>query len=432
VVAVLLGFAVSVGWAQGEADPGRVPEASAVEAIIGSISTGLDQVYVFPDTAEKMVALIEKQRATGGYDGLSYMELAEALTRDLQSVSHDKHLVVRFDPSALEPAIDHDDNAWWAARLAEDNYGFRTVRRLDGNVGYLELTAFAPAEVAGDVAVAAMNFLARSRALIVDLRHNGGGDPSMIQLISSYLFSEPVHLNDFYIRKSDTTRQFWTPAHVEGPRMADVPVYVLTSKFTFSGAEEFSYNLKNLERATLVGETTGGGAHPVQLWTVDGYPLSMSLPYGRAVNPITGTNWEGTGVEPNVPVAAEDALSTAHVMALEKIAASDELEDWVRAGVEWALTGVRAAAEPYQLAPDDLDAYAGSFGARTVRRDGDRLFYQRGGMPPLAMRPLAADLFGFDEVDFFRIRFERDDTGKITGLVGLYADGRTDASPREP
>ena len=140
----------------------------------------------------------------------------------------------------------------------------------------------------------------------------------MIALISTYLFDEPTHLNDIWERKDNSTQQYWTLPYVPGKRLNDKPVYVLTSKLTFSGAEEFSYNLKNLKRATIVGETTGGGAHPVAGHRVDDH-FMIGVPFARAINPISKTNWEGTGVEPDVKVPAVEALTTAEKLAHEKL-----------------------------------------------------------------------------------------------------------------
>jgi C-terminal processing protease CtpA/Prc len=174
---------------------------------------------------------------------------------------------------------------------------------------------FADPQLCGATAAAAMNFLAGTRAIIFDLRANGGGDPAMVALLSSYLFAEPTHLNDLWERKTGTTQQFWTLPYVPGRRMDGKPVYVLTSHRTFSGAEEFAYNLKNLKRATIVGEVTGGGAHPVSPHRIDDH-FVIGVPFARAVNPISKTNWEGTGVEPDVKVAAADALDTAVKLAM--------------------------------------------------------------------------------------------------------------------
>ncbi|HVG30540.1 MAG TPA: S41 family peptidase, partial [Pyrinomonadaceae bacterium] len=198
------------------------------------------------------------------------------------------------------------------------NHGFNRVERLRGNVGYIEFNGFMDAEAGAEAVAAAMNFVANTDALIIDLRKNGGGNPEMVALVCSYLFGpEPVHLNDLYWREGNRTQEFWTRKEVAGRRYLNKDVYVLTSKRTFSGAEEFSYNLKNLKRATIVGETTGGGAHPGGGVRVNEH-FMMFVPRGRAISPVTKTNWEGTGVKPDVEVPAEQALTVAHLAALRK------------------------------------------------------------------------------------------------------------------
>jgi C-terminal processing protease CtpA/Prc len=177
---------------------------------------------------------------------------------------------------------------------------------------------FADPAICGSTASAAMNFLAHVDAIIFDLRDNSGGDPKMIALISSYLFDQPTHLNDIYNRKEDSTTQYWTLPFVPGVRLPDKPAFVLTSKYTFSGAEEFSYNLKNLKRATIIGEATAGGAHPVMGRPIDDH-FVIGVPFARAINPISKTNWEGTGVEPDVPAKASEALEVATKLAATKI-----------------------------------------------------------------------------------------------------------------
>ncbi|MFN2531329.1 MAG: S41 family peptidase [Pyrinomonadaceae bacterium] len=184
--------------------------------------------------------------------------------------------------------------------------------------GYLEFLGFFDAELGADRVAAATNFLSGTDALIVDMRSNGGGNRELVALICSYLFgAEPVHLNDLYWREVDRTQEFWRLKDVAGKRYVNKDVYVLTSKRTFSGAEEFTYNLKNLKRAAIIGETTGGGAHPGGGVSINEHFMTF-IPMGRAINPITKTNWEGTGVTPDVDVPADQALVVAQLMALKK------------------------------------------------------------------------------------------------------------------
>ena len=301
----------------------KIDAATRTRVIDGAIAQ-LNEFYVFPETAKKMGDAVKAKQKKGDYDSITDGDaFAKMLTDNFQEVSHDKHLRVNFSPAPLPDRPAGPPNAEERARYRKDmermNCGFDRVEILSGNVGYLKFNFFADPEVCGPTAVAAMNFLANVDAVIFDLRENGGGDPKMIAFLSTYLFSEPTHLNDIWERKDDSTHQYWTLPYVSGKRLDGKPAYVLTSKQTFSGAEEFSYNLKNLKRATLIGETTGGGAHPVSGHRIDAH-FMIGVPFARAINPISKTNWEGTGVEPDVKVPAADALATAQKLAAEKLA----------------------------------------------------------------------------------------------------------------
>jgi len=383
--------------------------------------------------AAKMEELVRGKLARGDYDKITAPpEFTGALTADFQSVSHDRHLQLRAlppDAPELQPSATPEElRKRFVAQLRGDNFGFEKVEHLAGNVGYLDLRGFMDAQVAGPTAVAAMNFLGNCDALIIDLRQNGGGEPSMIQLLCSYLFDEPTHLNDFYTRASNDTTQFWTYASVPGPRLSKVPVWVLTSAFTFSGAEEFAYDLKNLKRGTIVGETTGGGAHPVDRVIFPSLRVVMNLPFGTAVNPITKTSWEGTGVEPDIKVPADSALSVAHIEALKKLrdTAGDSES---RQQIAWALEGIDVRAHPVAMDAKSLRAFTGGYGPRRIREENGVLYYQRPPQPEHRLIPGSGDLFLVDGVEYFRIRFERTG-GKVTKLVGLYENGMVDENPR--
>jgi C-terminal processing protease CtpA/Prc len=298
--------------------------AATRTAVIEKLLAELDDSYVFPETAKKMAADIRGRLDSKEYENItSSQKFAEKLTADLQSVSHDLHLRVRYsyDPiperkEKREPTAEEKANYNRFNKLV--NYNFEKLERLQGNIGYIDLRGFNDPEAGKETVAAAMGFLANTDALIFDLRQNGGGDPEMVALICSYLFGDkPVHLNDLYWRKGDKTEEFWTKPAAATTKY-DKDVYVLTSARTFSGAEEFSYNLKNLKRATIVGETTGGGAHPGGVIRLSEH-FGVFIPSGRAISPITKTNWEGTGVEPDVKVPKEQALKVAYIAALNRV-----------------------------------------------------------------------------------------------------------------
>ena len=211
--------------------------------------------------------------------------------------------------------------------------------------------------------------------------------------------------------------------------MVDVPIWVLTSGRTFSAAEEFTYNLKNMERATIVGETTGGGAHPVDTYSFPEVGVRMSLPFGRAVNPISKTNWEGTGIAPHVEVEAAKALEAAYGLALEKLAEGSDDPDQ-KARLTWALEGVRAEGNPMEVSLETLKEYIGSYAPRRIFLEDGALRYQRAEGPIATLSPMREDLFRLDIYDHFRLRFERDEKGRVILLVGVRDDGDESPSPR--
>jgi hypothetical protein len=303
-------------------------EASVRTRVVERTAALLDSFYVDSNVARRVADSLRARLTRGAYDGYGNgASLALRLDRDLAEIARDKHLKLlyslrRLPPDRPETEVPGKPSAEEIERerleLQERNCGFRKAEQLDGNIGYLRLDMFPNAELCRPTVAAAMSFVAGTRALILDLRENGGGRPDMVVLVASYLFDRRTHLNDRWTRRTGMTEEYWTLDSVPGARFGGAkPVYVLTSTHTFSGAEEFAYDLQALGRATIVGETTGGGAHPTQMRRIDDHFL-IGVPYAKAVNPITRTNWEGTGVQPNVRVAAAVALDSALAMLKEK------------------------------------------------------------------------------------------------------------------
>ncbi len=333
LVTIVIGKVVIVAQQGPDTRDRDLDQASKAEVINAALEN-INRSYVFPDVAKQIEKNVRDRIAKGEYDKItSSMEFAKKLTEDLESINNDKHLRVRFTYDVLPVREQNnrpsEDEIKERERFMRSvNYGFETVQRMSGNVGYIEFRGFFDPASGSDTVAAAMNFVQNTDALIFDLRRNGGGQPAMVALICSYLFGEEkVHLNDLYWRDGDRTDEFWTvPDRVKGARYLDKDVYILTSGFTFSGAEEFTYNLKNLKRATIVGETTGGGAHPGTTFRLNDH-FSAFIPTGRAISPITKTNWEGTGVIPDIAVPKDVALETAYKMALEKSLEKTKGED---------------------------------------------------------------------------------------------------------
>ena len=363
VALVLVAAAAPQAHAQFSAPPPDQPDLAVDratrQAVVESLATHVDASYVFPDVATKVARGLRERLKKGRYDRLGQAkEFADTLNADLKALAHDLHLRVHYSNRPLPapgtegavgiggvagPAPAERERA--AAQARRFNHGFERVERLAGNIGYVELRGFDGSPEAGAVAQAAMTFLARSDALIFDLRRNGGGDPNMIALLLSYLYStdERVHINDFYQREGDRTEEYWTSTTVPGPRFAAHDVYVLTSKNTGSAAEEFSYDVKMLKRGTIVGEVTAGGANPGGLVYLNPN-FAAFIATGRAVNPVSKTNWEGVGVEPDMKLPADEALKAAHIDALTRLIARAANDPEIKAARERALAQVKSPA----------------------------------------------------------------------------------------
>jgi hypothetical protein len=314
-------------------DPALTSEPLPPREIVETALALLRTTYVFPDRAEQAATAIEARLAAGEYDGLGEAELAERLTGQLDEVCADKHLRVRVmpplppQPARREPAHPGSEpgpgpgrsGPGWRERGHPLNYGIHRVERLAGNVGYLDLRGVAPPQEAGPAIAAAMELVTGTYALIIDLRRNHGGSPHGVAFWCSYLFpGAGTHLTDIFHADTGETEQFWTLAYVPGSRYLDRPVYLLTSHETFSGGEDLCYSLQAQGRAQVIGETTGGGAHPTRMVPISS-TLAIAVPFARSINPVTGTNWQGTGVVPDIAVPAAQAYDVACGKALRHV-----------------------------------------------------------------------------------------------------------------
>lgn len=294
--------------------------------LIASIKTHLEESYIDLEMSKKMIIELDKNLKSNKYKKItSPSEFSKKITEDLQRVSNDLHLKVQFEPKRIareklavseEKQLEMEKKT--AMQMAEINYGFTEAKILEGNIGYLNLRLFADVKYAEETATATMNFLSNSNAIIIDLRSNGGGVPSMMQLLSSYFFDEtPVLLSDFYERKTDTKTQLYTLANVNGKRSSNKLIYILTSKQTFSAAEAFAYTLKHLDKAIVVGEVTKGGANRTKRINLND-AFTISVPYIQSIHPITKTNWEGKGVQPTIETNEKEAFVYAYIDAINK------------------------------------------------------------------------------------------------------------------
>jgi hypothetical protein len=399
---------------------------AAKQNIIDTVLEAYEAHYVYPDLAKKMSAHVRKQWKRGEYKSITTLdELTKRLMSDLRDVSNDRHLWVEvLSPDDLTPAIGEKAPAELIAERARENFGFVKVERIAGNVGYLELDRFDDAAYAGETAVAAMNFLANCDAVIIDLRRNHGGYDTMVRLVSSYFYAEPRLLGTLYFTETDSVEQAWT-SYVPGKTLADKDLYILTSGATASGAEAFSYSMKHYGRAVIIGEKTRGAANWSEDYDFPDIQVRVSVPIARPINPVTGTSWEGTGVIPDIEAPSSRAHSVAHLEALKRLAERCT-EEQRRRDLQWDMVFVEARVEPIALEGKPMEEYTGLYtdGKFAIHVIDGALHWRNDDGNDYILIPLARDLFGFDDTDFYRISFIRDGRNEITGYRFLTRDGR--------
>lgn len=287
--------------------------------VIQSAVVNLKRYYVYPEIAQKTSDALLAHEKNGDYDTVKdERAFADLLTKEIRNSSHDMHLDVVYSQDPLPEHLQGpspESLARYREFTEHNNCTFEKTGILRHNIGDLKLNSFPDISVCEATARAAMNRLNDADAIIFDLRDNRGGDPDMVMLLADYLFDHPEYM---YSPRENTTQRSWTQSPVPGNKLADKPVYILTSGSTFSAAEHFTYDLKMLKRATVVGETTGGGAHSGVFHRIDEH-FGMGIPETKPINPFSKSDWAVVGVEPDVKVKSADALETAIKLAANKL-----------------------------------------------------------------------------------------------------------------
>ena len=420
-------FIFSVLFSKAQHAISEADKAKAVKQVINL----MNENYIFPEKAKEMEDYLLVRLKNNGYGNTKNLhQFAAELTKDLVFISNDKHIRVTVDPQLVKQLRTGGmESAEFIESVKQqylqNNYFFSEISVLPGNIGYLNLKGFAqPDAIAEDKVAAAMELLKHTEAIIIDLRENGGGSPEMVRLISSYFFDKkPVHLNSLYFRRNSDTLEFWTLDNVKGTKMPDKPLYILTSSYTFSGAEEFAYNMNNLNRATIIGETTGGGAHPGEMMVVSD-DLVVFVPIGKAINPVSKINWEGTGVEPDLKIIPSKALDLAYFTALNKLNNSFANEQQKQT-LKWLIPEVEAKLNPVTLSAEQLQNYIGNYDDIEIQQVNNELFIKMGRYKYL-LKPLNESIFEIDKLKNIRVQFNRYYDRKISELSLLYNDGRSE------
>ncbi|HKX89180.1 MAG TPA: S41 family peptidase [Sphingopyxis sp.] len=403
--------------------------AADKRAVVEQLGATLEANYVFADKAKTIAAALRSHLDAGDYDTVSDRRaLASELTDDLIAASNDLHFAVGVDPEWVADHAARQDPAR-AAAVREDerreearkNFGFSGLRYLGGNIAYVDLSHFADPETGYDAAAAAMRFIENGDAVIYDLRYNNGGHLEMAQLLASQLFpgDRDQELFDYYYNLDGrrVERGQWVLPALPAKRLTGKPVYVLTGSTSFSAAEWFAYTLKKLGRATLVGERTAGGAHPVDRKPV-GSDFFVQVPIGQIRDPVDRGDFEGQGVTPDHAVASADALTVAHRLALADLAKADPAK---QADADWLAPELATHPQPSAAA---LKAIAGRYEGRHIDLVDGKLLYTWRERFRLTLQPLTGDLLAIEGVRDFRFRVVRKG-GKVAALERIDRDGST-------
>ncbi|UCD19265.1 MAG: S41 family peptidase [candidate division WOR-3 bacterium] len=414
------------------AEPGKELSVKEQAKLIAEICEKVEDLYPFPDIGRRTSEAVNDEHNQGKYaEYTDPHDFANKMTIDLERFSNDTHFRMMYDPEGAaqvkklkDVEVAEESLTAREARIERwNNYGFKELKILEGGIGYLDLRLFFAASYAGRIAVAAMNFLSECNAVIIDLRYNGGGWDDMVNLLLSY-FAESGCGVMFNVAQSTLDSSYYassTLPYVPGKRLNDIPVYVLISRSTASGAEAFAAQIKCVNsRAILVGETTAGAENPLGT-VVIGDDYILDIPVWRKIYSAYDINWEGKGVEPDVEVGVLEALQTAHMEALEKLAegATNEAS---KDRYQWALDGVRAVYEPLSIPREILESYAGNYGTRKVTFIEGELYYQYKDRTKRKMMAVTSDYFVVERYDFFRVKFIRKND-EVSVLREIFTDG---------
>jgi retinol-binding protein 3 len=404
--------------------------------IVKNISQILLDNYVFPDTAIKMSNCILRKLKQGAYNKITDpVAFSTVLTNDLYSVYRDGHMLVQFDPQEVVPeSIETSTHNQQSEedpykKIKQANFGLKRVEILNGNIGYLKLDHFWADSTFGKETVrAALQFVSYTNALIIDLRDCGGGSEETVNTISGYFFEKSMHLNDMFDRRTNITTEYWTKPDITFTRMAQMPLYILINNKTFSASEMFVYGMQAINRAVIIGETTGGGAHGTFSQGVSN-GFRLYVPYSTAINPVTKTSWEKVGVKPEIEISSDKALETAEMKIFERMV-SNTKDSSELFNLNWDLDLLKAINNPVTIDTLTLKKYAGVYGERVFTFENGKLFYQRTGKPKFELESMSPTVMKGKGSTYFKIEFVKDDQGNINRVNAYYQDNRMETSRR--
>lgn len=400
--------------------------------MIKEIAKLIEENYVFPDIGEEISEYILKRNQEKAYTDIGNLkEFIRTINKDLQVINNDGHLGLVERRGSPQSGVSQEEmiKQFFLKQSYFQNFGFKKVDRLAGNIGYLVLDEFSYLKIDGEnvgeeTAKAVMKVISNTYGLIIDLRDNIGGREEMAMLLLDYLFENPTHILT-NLNKEGNDKQIWTTSDHQEGHLSEIPIFVLTSQHTVSGGEMFAYVLKNRKRAMVIGEKTRGAAHKTHLFSLQSFGIDLAIPLSTTIDPVTGTDWEGKGVEPDIAVSSGKAMNVAYKMALEEIKQGN-IDEIALNEINWALMEVDANIYPILLDEPTIREYIGVFEDRKFFVSNGVLSYQKMDQPVFELAPMSKDLFSFVDLGMFyvRIKFGRDRFGEIDKMFMIYDNGK--------
>lgn len=397
--------------------------------MIDTILTCFKINYVYPETAISLKDSIDLRNKKGEYS--NFTDVEEFLTRlssDIRKITQDKHIGINYIVNS-DYETRQNKHSLLSEQLNEKkkkNFNFRKVEWLPGNIGYFRFDIFEDPQYAGETAKSAINFISNCDAIIIDLRYNSGGEEKMVRYLASYFFAEPTLLTIRYFAKQDSIVQSWTDSYTPGKKLIDKDIYILTSSNTASGAEAFTYILKNYDKATIIGENTRGAAHWVEYFYYSTLKIEIKLPVARPINPVSKTNWEKTGIKPDIEIPEHKALDKAYILALEKLIKTNSDKSKLQE-LEWYKMNALERFKNDMISKSVLNEYVGEYKELKFLVKNNYLYWHQGEKEEFVLIPISKDHFIFNDSDDYIVKFVRNKEDIIVGYQ-LLIKGR-DESP---
>ncbi len=402
-----------------------------IEQVVDSICHYLIVNFNDKDIATEISNTLRNNLANKKYSTITgYKDFAYKMHVDLYHLSKDNHCAIRYDPVTIAKSKESGENEFLNGVLDDKriNYGLEQVKILEGNVGYIKLDRFPYPTEAGKIIESAITMVSNSDALIIDLRDNVGGYLEMVQFLTACFFEDNIHINTINERSKGEAKQFWSYPYIHGNTIDSIPVYILTSKRTFSAAEWFTYVLQVNDRAMVIGENTKGGANTVGTFILNNN-FMLFLPVSKCISPTTNTNFNNTGIVPDSLTTKAKSLNIAYEIALTKLDSS-ETNQSVKEEYKWTIDGLSAKNNPIIIDESTLQLYTGIYEDRNFYFKGQELFYKRKGGVEYRLLPINNSYFLLDGLDGFRLEFIFEN-GVVTAVKGRYSNGRTDLSVKQ-